>query len=429
MDSPTLQPASSTTSRIQIHSSYTPRSSIDERGAIYKLSSNDSRRSISPSQAERLLHFATNSTNLENCSTSATGIEWITPEHSPQLNAYPPVESTIESFPQWTVPTPPRSDSGLPNASIEESNAQAFNDFEQPVTSEMSSLGFLLPSTYGASPYDSDNSYDMDQPYNMPPMRVAQPPVTSATSAYTSTTSSEPSLYISKASDSAASRRQSELPTTTSSYEPSLRRISSPYDSTTSSSYSMPPRDSILSISGLTHSPLPSPHMSSTSSGHISPHYTTSTPRFVRLDHNLDQHQLTFDRSPNPYESNPYGQTYGTSAAPTSQLYASSHSQYAPPPFVGSNASEPAAKRHSGEGSMRVLNQRPKPQCWEHGCNGRQFSTFSNLLRHQREKSGSANKSYCPKCGAEFTRTTARNGHLAHDKCTKQQRRSSDVSK
>ncbi|CZS91226.1 uncharacterized protein RAG0_01951 [Rhynchosporium agropyri] len=66
---------------------------------------------------------------------------------------------------------------------------------------------------------------------------------------------------------------------------------------------------------------------------------------------------------------------------------------------------------------VRVVHSRPKPQCWEHGCDGRQFSTFSNLLRHQREKSGAAQKSSCPNCGAEFTRTTARNGHMAHDKC------------
>jgi hypothetical protein len=68
-------------------------------------------------------------------------------------------------------------------------------------------------------------------------------------------------------------------------------------------------------------------------------------------------------------------------------------------------------------GHVRVVQSRPKPQCWEHGCNGRQFSTFSNLLRHQREKSGQAAKATCPNCGAEFTRTTARNGHLLHDKC------------
>ncbi|EFQ29300.1 uncharacterized protein GLRG_04444 [Colletotrichum graminicola M1.001] len=73
------------------------------------------------------------------------------------------------------------------------------------------------------------------------------------------------------------------------------------------------------------------------------------------------------------------------------------------------------------QGHVRVVQSRPKPQCWEHGCNGRQFSTFSNLLRHQREKSGQATKATCPNCGAEFTRTTARNGHLLHDKCKQQQ--------
>ncbi|KAK4206291.1 hypothetical protein QBC37DRAFT_301076 [Rhypophila decipiens] len=68
-------------------------------------------------------------------------------------------------------------------------------------------------------------------------------------------------------------------------------------------------------------------------------------------------------------------------------------------------------------GQVRGVHSRPKPQCWEHGCNGRQFSTFGNLLRHQREKSGQATKATCPECGAEFTRTTARNGHLMDGKC------------
>ena len=70
-------------------------------------------------------------------------------------------------------------------------------------------------------------------------------------------------------------------------------------------------------------------------------------------------------------------------------------------------------------GQVKVVHTRPKPQCWDHGCNGRQFSAFSNLLRHQREKSGRATKSNCPNCGAEFTRTTARNGHLMRGKCEK----------
>jgi hypothetical protein len=87
------------------------------------------------------------------------------------------------------------------------------------------------------------------------------------------------------------------------------------------------------------------------------------------------------------------------------------------PPSSDVPSLSPSPSAQSSTVMPRILNSRPKPQCWEHGCNGRQFSTFSNLLRHQREKSGTASKSYCPRCGAEFTRTTARNGHMAHDKC------------
>lgn len=71
-------------------------------------------------------------------------------------------------------------------------------------------------------------------------------------------------------------------------------------------------------------------------------------------------------------------------------------------------------------------DDKDKPRCWEHGCNGRVFSTFSNLLRHQREKAGKAQKSNCPSCGAEFTRTTARNSHLRQAKC--KPRRGSNAS-
>ena len=139
----------------------------------------------------------------------------------------------------------------------------------------------------------------------------------------------------------------------------------------------------------------------------------------------LRDSDLTFNRSPSLYDSGMYAQPF-TTAPPSAQVYAPSQSLSYPPPFVGSSVNEVLAKPLGSDSSIRVLNQRPKPQCWEHGCNGRQFSTFSNLLRHQREKSGTASKSYCPKCGAEFTRTTARNGHLAHDKCTKQRRASDD---
>ncbi|KUI73434.1 hypothetical protein VM1G_08874 [Cytospora mali] len=55
--------------------------------------------------------------------------------------------------------------------------------------------------------------------------------------------------------------------------------------------------------------------------------------------------------------------------------------------------------------------------CWEHGCNGIRFSTLANLLRHQREKSGQAEKVACPDCGALFRRMSARNGHLLRQEC------------
>lgn len=124
--------------------------------------------------------------------------------------------------------------------------------------------------------------------------------------------------------------------------------------------------------------------------------------------------------SPNIYESSIYGHQMPVgqqmqmpgAVAYEQQVYGSPSMQSLPR----------SMSNMSSASSTRSSSQKPKPQCWEHGCNGRRFSTFSNLLRHQREKSGTAAKSYCPRCGAEFTRTTARNGHLAHEKCSKQRR-------
>lgn len=57
------------------------------------------------------------------------------------------------------------------------------------------------------------------------------------------------------------------------------------------------------------------------------------------------------------------------------------------------------------------------PICWDHDCNGRVFSSWSNLRRHQRERASQAPKCYCPRCGAHFSRTTARNQHLTNMSC------------
>ncbi|KAI4737954.1 hypothetical protein E4T50_11563 [Aureobasidium sp. EXF-12298] len=128
-------------------------------------------------------------------------------------------------------------------------------------------------------------------------------------------------------------------------------------------------------------------------------------------------------RSPSIYDAQSYSSSYAAPGVQASQpLFPAPQSYSYPPPAINARQQVP---RNSSDSQVRgLVNQKPKPQCWEHGCNGREFSTFSNLLRHQREKSGTAAKSYCPKCGAEFTRTTARNGHLAHEKCSKQRRTS-----
>ncbi|KAI8954490.1 hypothetical protein F4801DRAFT_605417 [Xylaria longipes] len=72
-----------------------------------------------------------------------------------------------------------------------------------------------------------------------------------------------------------------------------------------------------------------------------------------------------------------------------------------------------------GASNDRLTERDEKPRCWEHGCNGREFSSKSNLMRHMKEKSGASNKCTCPLCGAIFTRSSARDTHLAKQSCNK----------
>ena len=264
----------------------------------------------------------------------------------------------------------------------------------------------------------------MDPSY-IPTTQMSQPPVTSGTIAYGQRVSSSPAMYHSRTvpNSNPDERRPSDSGSHhDSTYHQDYRQMNNSYDSLSNSDYSMAPNPTIPSISGLTQSPMPSPHIGSTSGASMMPQYNTSVSRCASPNV-YNCFSLTTARSPNFYDSNLYGSSY-PGPSPSSHMPTAGQSLSYPPPFTGSSVNEVLAKPLGDNSSIRVLNQRPKPQCWEHGCNGRQFSTFSNLLRHQREKSGTASKSYCPKCGAEFTRTTARNGHLAHDKCTKQQRQS-----
>jgi hypothetical protein len=123
------------------------------------------------------------------------------------------------------------------------------------------------------------------------------------------------------------------------------------------------------------------------------------------------------------HETTIYGMAYGgqSSYIPTQPgSYLAHHGHHGHHSPVGSLTPGLGGGGGGGGGAqdtVRVLDPPKESRCWDHGCNGRVFSTHSNLLRHQREKSGQAAKSTCPRCGAMFTRKTAMNGHMLHDKC------------
>lgn len=71
----------------------------------------------------------------------------------------------------------------------------------------------------------------------------------------------------------------------------------------------------------------------------------------------------------------------------------------------------------SGTTAWSDSNEMADWQCWEHGCNGRKFSTRSNLTRHQKERSGARAGYKCLWCAAIFTRTSTRNTHMLNKSC------------
>jgi hypothetical protein len=131
---------------------------VDSRGAIQKRSrQNDRTRSISLSQ-DRLFRLATEQSNIQYISSTTSipdpslglQLQWITPQHSPQAQGFS--EPVIEAFPQWSVPTPPRSDSGIPNVVDSDDSSTCigtsagFDHFEPATSAE--EMRCVAPSTY-----------------------------------------------------------------------------------------------------------------------------------------------------------------------------------------------------------------------------------------------------------------------------------------
>lgn len=143
------------------------------------------------------------------------------------------------------------------------------------------------------------------------------------------------------------------------------------------------------------------------------PAFTTSV--FYRnLQSIFQSDPLTAPRSHDPYANSQYHSGYPQHS---SSYMHPPPSGYSSTSYSGSSGYHIQAVPRRGERVVEPSTIKPKPECWDHGCNGKPFSTLSNLLRHQREKSGQSTKSECPRCHAIFTRKTARDGHLIHDKC------------
>ncbi|RGP65637.1 hypothetical protein FLONG3_9140 [Fusarium longipes] len=235
-----------------------------------------------------------------------------------------------------------------------------------------------------------------------------------------SVTSSPPRFTLS--TDQREVKRQSDRARRDSRLVNRMHRANSnSYADSSSSSMGLPSTTATMSIPAYTTAPAPVTLMSDTSTSMSSSTYLQSYSPTLEEQQasSAPVYPTTYPQSLQPNYNMPvdYASVYAGS---------SQYSARSPPVHVGQDVGfmyqlpavmGPGNANSQDAGHVRVVQSRPKPRCWEHGCNGRQFSTFSNLLRHQREKSGQAAKASCPNCGAEFTRTTARNGHLLHDKC------------
>ncbi|KAF2252664.1 hypothetical protein BU26DRAFT_562387 [Trematosphaeria pertusa] len=342
--------------------------------------------------------------------------------HSPRGSPSAPdpetyeVQTTSESE---LLPSPLPSLSGSHTATDYDLRLSAEPEPLQDPTLElqdMSTLGFMMaPAQYNM---DYVSPPPLDSPSYPPISQSYSDTKASSSASYAPAYASSPNLQ-----GHSHSRRSTEHPVLPPYQAPSMPR--SPYQQAlgpmraSPSPMSYPPTSSEPSpmLSSAPHSyPYPAVHanlpgqtLGSNSSSYPPP------PIYPPTSYGISEY------SPLPTTLYP-----ATTSAPPYASY--EQSSTLAPPSAGSVPGLSSSPGSQTNGMMpRVLNSRPKPQCWEHGCNGRQFSTFSNLLRHQREKSGTAAKSYCPRCGAEFTRTTARNGHMAHEKC--KPRRTSDTTR
>lgn len=154
MDSPTRQ-RSPNLGHTRTHSSLSARSTAYPLG-IRKRSSPRA-RAISVSQNERLEQLvfdqsSTSSPDFQPIPQAPLNLQWLTPQHSPQPQLFPETVS-IEPFTQWNVPTPPRSDSGVPTLSIDSNEEQSNSDTGCSQPFDFGPMTTSAEMTYGHQPH------------------------------------------------------------------------------------------------------------------------------------------------------------------------------------------------------------------------------------------------------------------------------------
>lgn len=100
---------------------------------------------------------------------------------------------------------------------------------------------------------------------------------------------------------------------------------------------------------------------------------------------------------------------------PRSDIIQSFHNSAIPPAQL--QIPNPMQLESGKDASKKAFTASNKPRCPNPVCKGRQFSTDSNLLRHEREQHGPKRNYTCELCNAGFSRSTAKNNHRKNGAC------------
>jgi hypothetical protein len=102
-------------------------------------------------------------------------------------------------------------------------------------------------------------------------------------------------------------------------------------------------------------------------------------------------------------EMDGHPQSIGTSKYQNAQYHI--HTESSPP--------ESSTQHAASDGS----EEQTRFICWDHGCQGRVFTTYSNLRRRCRKRSETPEKTTCEGCGRQFSRPAAKTRHQDRGRC------------